>query len=145
MGQSVGSFISHPLTGLALQVGYAWLSSVDPEEKLPAEQSFLNTLAANGLNASQLGAIMPNQEDYINRMQHMETQIQAERAMTRKHQDAYKKMKRKLEEQMKKTQRMEEYLAQAPSKPLRLNSDIKLSSQEAAAKNGIDNVSLIFF
>uniref|UniRef100_A0A914QJ02 IRG-type G domain-containing protein n=1 Tax=Panagrolaimus davidi TaxID=227884 RepID=A0A914QJ02_9BILA len=145
MGQSLGQLATHPLTGLALQIGYNWLTSLPSEEQCDGERAYLNNLAMAGFNSTQMTAIMPNQKEYIQRMNEMEDQIAAEQMLTKKYQESLKKTKRKLEEQIKKNAEMEQYLTTKPAKNVKIRNDIKISAVEAANRNGVDNKNYVNF
>uniref|UniRef100_A0AC34G3F1 IRG-type G domain-containing protein n=1 Tax=Panagrolaimus sp. ES5 TaxID=591445 RepID=A0AC34G3F1_9BILA len=147
MGQGASSVLAHPLTGLALNIGYTWLSSMSSsnESRDYEERALLHTFNNAGIDVSQMNGIMPNQEEYIRRMQGMEVQLNTERALTRQAKESLKRAEQKLKEQMKINAEMQNYLSSKPSKRVKMESKSKLSSAEAAQQNGVDNVNYVNF
>uniref|UniRef100_A0A914P049 IRG-type G domain-containing protein n=1 Tax=Panagrolaimus davidi TaxID=227884 RepID=A0A914P049_9BILA len=142
MGQNLGVLLNHPLTGLAVSLGSLWLQNLSsPKDKVIGEQLLLQTLknSTMNFNTNDLKTIMPSQGSYIDKMNELQDTIAAlEKALDRKGQESFKKVKREFDSQLKKNFKIETYFMGSPGRGVKIPGEYKTSAKSAAAENGID-------
>ena len=140
LSSTIGAVVN-PLMGIPLTIANTFLSGLSGGERDCGERVVLQSFNKAGCDCTQFRGIMPNQEDFIRRMQNLESQIEFEQGLTRKHQEDARKMRRELDEKIKKIKKMQKYLMSKPAKEVYMRPELKLTSAEAAKINKVDNVS----
>uniref|UniRef100_A0A914Y1P6 Uncharacterized protein n=1 Tax=Panagrolaimus superbus TaxID=310955 RepID=A0A914Y1P6_9BILA len=145
MGQNVSSLINHPLAGFAFSIGAMWLQSLSsPKDKVFGEQLLLQTLKNSSMNFNNndLKTIMPQQENYIEKMNAMQDTIATlKKALDKKSQESFAKVKQDFDSQLRKNVPMETYFMGTPRKGVKIPGEFKKSAMNAANENEIDRVS----